>query len=114
MTPKDQLLASHEEFRKLAQEHTQYAQRLESLTLKRAPAPPRLHYNSHYSQWLLTATITRWRWLALPRSWGGWLGRCGACPPACWLCSSCGFSAIRSGLFQSSPGRWSLPLTAKL
>ena len=35
MTPKDQLLASHEEFRKLAQEHTQYAQRLESLTLKR-------------------------------------------------------------------------------
>jgi uncharacterized protein len=35
MTPKDQLLASHEEFRKLAQEHTQYAQRLESLTVKR-------------------------------------------------------------------------------
>ena len=35
MTPKDQLWASHEEFRKLAQEHTQYAQRLESLTLKR-------------------------------------------------------------------------------
>jgi uncharacterized protein YdcH (DUF465 family) len=35
MTPKDQLLASNDEFRKLAQEHTQYAQRLESLTLKR-------------------------------------------------------------------------------
>ena len=35
MTPKDQLLAGNEEFRKLAQEHTQYAQRLESLTLKR-------------------------------------------------------------------------------
>jgi uncharacterized protein len=35
MTPKDQLLASNEEFRKLAQEHTQHAQRLESLTLKR-------------------------------------------------------------------------------
>ena len=35
MTPKDQLLASNEEFRKLAQEHTQYAQRLESLTVKR-------------------------------------------------------------------------------
>ena len=35
MTPKDQLLASHEEFRKLAQEHTQYEQRLESLTQKR-------------------------------------------------------------------------------
>jgi uncharacterized protein YdcH (DUF465 family) len=35
MTPKDQLLASNEEFRKLAQEHTQYAQRLDSLTLKR-------------------------------------------------------------------------------
>ncbi len=28
MTPRDQLLASHEEFRKLAVEHTQYAQRL--------------------------------------------------------------------------------------
>ena len=35
LTPKDQFLASHEEFRKLAQEHTQYAQRLESLTQKR-------------------------------------------------------------------------------
>jgi uncharacterized protein YdcH (DUF465 family) len=35
MTPKDQLLASNDEFRKLAEEHTQYAQRLESLTLKR-------------------------------------------------------------------------------
>jgi len=35
MTPKDQLLASHDEFRKLAQEHTQYAQRLELLTQKR-------------------------------------------------------------------------------
>jgi len=31
----DQLLASHEEFQKLAQEHTQYAQRLDSLTQKR-------------------------------------------------------------------------------
>ena len=35
MTPRDQLLVSHDEFRKLAQEHTQYAQRLESLTQKR-------------------------------------------------------------------------------
>jgi uncharacterized protein len=35
MTPRDHLLASHEEFRKLAVEHTQYAQRLESLTEKR-------------------------------------------------------------------------------
>ena len=35
MTPKDQLLASQDEFRKLAQEHTQYAERLESLTQKR-------------------------------------------------------------------------------
>ena len=35
LTPRDQLLASHEEFRKLAQEHLQYAQRLESLTQKR-------------------------------------------------------------------------------
>jgi uncharacterized protein len=35
MTPRDHLLASHEQFRKLAVEHTQYAQRLESLTEKR-------------------------------------------------------------------------------
>jgi len=35
LTPRDQLLASHDEFRKLATEHTQYAQRLESLTQKR-------------------------------------------------------------------------------
>jgi uncharacterized protein len=35
MTPKDQLLVSHDEFRKLTQEHTQYAERLESLTQKR-------------------------------------------------------------------------------
>jgi len=35
MTPRDQLLASHEEFRRLAMEHTQYAQRLDSLTEKR-------------------------------------------------------------------------------
>jgi uncharacterized protein len=34
-TPKDQLLASHDEFRKLAVEHTHYAERLESLTQKR-------------------------------------------------------------------------------
>jgi uncharacterized protein YdcH (DUF465 family) len=32
---RDQLLASHDEFRKLAQEHQQYSQRLESLTQKR-------------------------------------------------------------------------------
>lgn len=35
MTPRDQLLASHEEFRRLASEHTLYAQRLDSLTEKR-------------------------------------------------------------------------------
>ena len=35
LTPRDQLLSSHEEFRKLAMEHTQYQQRLESLTQKR-------------------------------------------------------------------------------
>lgn len=35
LTPTDQLLASHEEFRRLAQEHMQYAQRLDSLTQKR-------------------------------------------------------------------------------
>ena len=34
-TPRDQLLANHDEFRRLAQEHTQYAQRLDSLTQKR-------------------------------------------------------------------------------
>ncbi len=35
LTPRDQLLTSHDEFRKLAQEHMQYAQRLDSLTQKR-------------------------------------------------------------------------------
>jgi uncharacterized protein YdcH (DUF465 family) len=35
MTPRDQLIASHDEFRRLALEHTQYAQRLDSLTGKR-------------------------------------------------------------------------------
>jgi hypothetical protein len=32
---REQLLASHEEFRRLAQEHTQYSQRLDSLTEKK-------------------------------------------------------------------------------
>jgi uncharacterized protein len=35
LTPKDQLLASHDEFRRLASEHMQYAERLDSLTQKR-------------------------------------------------------------------------------
>jgi uncharacterized protein len=35
LTPRDHLLASHDEFRKLAQEHTQYSERLDSLTQKR-------------------------------------------------------------------------------
>lgn len=35
LAPRDQLFASHDEFRRLAQEHSQYAQRLESLTQKR-------------------------------------------------------------------------------
>jgi uncharacterized protein len=35
LTPRDQLLASHEEFQRLAQEHSQYSQRLETLTEKR-------------------------------------------------------------------------------
>jgi uncharacterized protein len=35
LTPRDQLLSSHDEFRRLALEHTQYAERLESLTQKR-------------------------------------------------------------------------------
>ncbi len=33
--PREELLASNDEFRRLAQEHTQYSQRLESLTQKR-------------------------------------------------------------------------------
>ena len=35
LTPRDQLLAGHDEFRRLVQEHSQYSQRLESLTQKR-------------------------------------------------------------------------------
>jgi uncharacterized protein len=35
MTPRDHLLTSHDEFRRLAQEHSQYAQRLDLLTQKR-------------------------------------------------------------------------------
>ena len=35
LTPRDQLLTSHDEFRRLVQEHTQYAQRLDVLTQKR-------------------------------------------------------------------------------
>jgi len=35
LTSRDQLFASHEEFRKLVLEHTQYEKRLDSLTQKR-------------------------------------------------------------------------------
>ena len=35
LTPKDHLLTNHEEFRRLAQEHMQYSQRLDVLTQKR-------------------------------------------------------------------------------
>jgi uncharacterized protein len=35
LTPREQLLTSHDQFQRLAQEHTQYSQRLESLTEKR-------------------------------------------------------------------------------
>src|ERR1051326_2374556 len=35
LASRDHLLATHDEFRKLAQEHTQYEQRLASLTHKR-------------------------------------------------------------------------------
>jgi len=35
LTPRDQLLTSHEEFQRLVQEHSQYSQRLETLTQKR-------------------------------------------------------------------------------
>lgn len=35
MTPRDLLMSSHEEFRRLAHEHATYQQRLENLTQKR-------------------------------------------------------------------------------
>ena len=35
LTSKDQLLTSHDEFRRLAHEHSQYAERLDALTQKR-------------------------------------------------------------------------------
>jgi hypothetical protein len=35
MTPRDLLMSSHEEFRRLAHEHAQYQQRLENLIQKR-------------------------------------------------------------------------------
>ena len=35
LTSRDQLFANHEEFRQLVLEHTQYEQRLDSLTQKR-------------------------------------------------------------------------------
>lgn len=35
LASRDQLMANHEEFRKLVTEHTQYSQRLDSLTGKR-------------------------------------------------------------------------------
>ena len=35
LTSKDQALTNNEEFQKLAQEHTQYSKRLDSLTQKR-------------------------------------------------------------------------------
>ncbi|MGO9863503.1 MAG: DUF465 domain-containing protein [Terriglobales bacterium] len=35
LTSRDQLLTGHDEFQRLVQEHSQYSQRLESLTQKR-------------------------------------------------------------------------------
>jgi uncharacterized protein len=35
LTPRDQLLIGHDQFQRLVQEHSQYSQRLESLTQKR-------------------------------------------------------------------------------
>ena len=35
LTSRDQLLTSHDEFKRLAQEHSQYSQRLDTLTQKR-------------------------------------------------------------------------------
>jgi len=35
LTPRDQLLSGHEEFKRLVQEHSQFSERLDSLTQKR-------------------------------------------------------------------------------
>lgn len=35
LTPREQFLTGHDEFQRLVQEHSQYSQRLESLTQKR-------------------------------------------------------------------------------
>ena len=35
LTPREQVLSSHDEFQRLVQEHSQYSQRLESLVEKR-------------------------------------------------------------------------------
>jgi hypothetical protein len=35
LTPRETILTSHDQFQRLAQEHSQYSQRLESLTQKR-------------------------------------------------------------------------------
>ncbi len=35
LTPRDQILTGHEELQRLVQEHSQYSQRLDSLTQKR-------------------------------------------------------------------------------
>jgi len=35
LTPRDPLLTGHDDFQRLVQEHSQYSQRLESLTQKR-------------------------------------------------------------------------------
>jgi uncharacterized protein YdcH (DUF465 family) len=35
LTPREQLLTDHDQFQRLVQEHSQYSQRLESLTQKR-------------------------------------------------------------------------------
>ncbi|MFY9659146.1 MAG: DUF465 domain-containing protein [Terriglobales bacterium] len=35
LTPRDQILTGHDEFQRLAQEHSEYSQRLESLSQKR-------------------------------------------------------------------------------
>jgi uncharacterized protein YdcH (DUF465 family) len=35
LTPRDQLLTGNDQFQRLVQEHSQYSQRLESLTQKR-------------------------------------------------------------------------------
>ena len=79
-----------------------------------ATDPPCLNYNLEVSAWFPTATITRLLWLGLLPWWVGWLGPYGRCRRSCWRCSSCGFSAIRSGRSRTPPGAVVSPADGKV